>query len=49
MSIFSKEQESKGLLNNLEIKSPLSKILSLNVLLSVYKNELNCEQIFIGR
>ena len=32
-SRFVKEQEAKGLLNNLEIKRPLSKIPLLNVLL----------------
>ena len=31
-SRFVKEQEAKGLLSNLEIKTPLSKILLLNVL-----------------
>ena len=31
-SIFVKEQEAKGLLSNLGIKTPLSKILLLNVL-----------------
>ena len=31
-SRFVKEQEAKGLLNNLEIKTPLSKIPFLNVL-----------------
>ena len=31
-SIFVKEQEAKGLLNNLGIKTPLSKIPLLNVL-----------------
>ena len=31
-SIFVKEQEAKGLLNNLGIKTPLSKISLLNVL-----------------
>ena len=32
-SRFSKEQEAKGLLSNLGIKTPLSKIPLLNVLL----------------
>ena len=32
-SIFVKEQEAKGLLNNLGIKTPYSKIPLLNVLL----------------
>ena len=31
-SRFGKEQEAKGLLSNLGIKTPLSKILLLNVL-----------------
>ena len=31
-SIFVKEREAKGSLSNLEIKTPLSKILLLNVL-----------------
>ena len=31
-SRFVKEQEAKGLLSNLGIKTPFSKILSLNVL-----------------
>ena len=31
-SRFVKEQEAKGLLSNLGIKTPLSKILSLNIL-----------------
>ena len=31
-SRFIKEQEAKGLLSNLEIKTPLSEIPSLNVL-----------------
>ena len=31
-SRFIKEQKAKGLLSNLEIKTPLSKILGLNVL-----------------
>ena len=47
-SRFVKEQEVKGLLSNLGIKTPLSKIPLLNVLFWVYKNEWNCEQIFIG-
>ena len=34
-SRFVKEQEAKGLLSNLGIKTPLSKIPSLNVLFSV--------------
>ena len=44
-SRFVKEQEAKGLLSNLGIKIPLSKIPLLNVLFLVYKNE----QIFILR
>ena len=52
-SRFVKEQEAEGLLSNLEIKTPLSKITLLNVLLWlqfhwVYKHEWNCKQIFIG-
>ena len=43
-----KDQEAKGLLSNLEIKTPLSKIPLLNVLFWVYKYGWNCEQIFIG-
>ena len=35
-SRFVKKQEAKGLLSNLEIKIPLSKILLLN---KIYKNE----------
>ena len=38
-SRFVKEQEAKGLLSNLRIKTPLSKIPILNVLFRVYKNE----------
>ena len=34
-SRFLKEQEAKGLLSNLRIKTPLSKIPLLNVLLSM--------------
>ena len=37
-SRFIKEQEAKGLLSNLGIKTPLSKIPLLNVL-NAYKNE----------
>ena len=47
-STFFKEQEAKGLLSNLGIKIPLSKIPLLTVLFWVCKNEWNCEQIFIG-
>ena len=36
---FVKEQEGKGLLSNLGIKTPLSKIPLLNILFKVYKNE----------
>ena len=38
-SRFLKKQEAKGLLNNLKIKTPLSKTPLLNVLFWVYKNE----------
>ena len=38
-SIFSKEQEAKGLLNKLGIKRLLSKNTLLSVLFLVYKNE----------
>ena len=38
-SRFVKELEPKGLLSNLGIKTPLSKIPLLQVLLQVYKNE----------
>ena len=34
-----KEQEEKGLLSNLGIKTPLSKVLLSNILFWVYKNE----------
>ena len=47
-SIFSKEQEAKGLLNKLGIKRLLSKNTLLSVLFLVYKNEWNYEQIFTG-
>ena len=43
-----KEQESKALLSNLGIKTPLSKIPLLKQNFKVYKNEWNCEQIFTG-
>ena len=45
-SRFVEEQEAKGLLSNLGIKTPLSKIPLLKVLFWVYKNEWSCEQIF---
>ena len=47
-SRFIKEQEAKGLLSNLGIKTPLSKIPLLNVL---FWNWLNIEmnEIFTGR
>ena len=48
-SRFLKQQESKGLLSNLETKTPLSKTPLLKVLFWVYKNEWDCEQIFTGR
>ena len=41
-SRFDKEQEAKGLLTNLGIKTPFSKIPLLNVLICV-KNERNCK------
>ena len=44
-SRFVKEQ---GSLSNLRIKTLLSKIPLLNISFWVYKNELNCEQIFIA-
>ena len=52
-SIFLKEQEAKGLLSNLRIRTRLSKIPLLNVLFwmqfhRVYKNEWNSEQNFTG-
>ena len=43
-SRFVKEQEAKGLLSNLGIKTPSSKMFRFKV----YKNEWNCEYIFIG-
>ena len=50
-SRFVKEQEAKGLLSNLEIKTPLSKISLLNVLFWIryIKNEWNYKYIFTGR
>ena len=53
-SSFVKEQEAKGLLSNLGIKKPLSKIPLLYVLFWMrfhwmYKNEWNFKQIFTGR
>ena len=40
-SRFVKKQDAKGLLSNLGIKTPLSKVPLLNVLLEVYKmNEI---------
>ena len=53
-SRFVKNQETKGLLINLGIKTPLSKIPVLNVLFWmhfhwVYKNEWNFKQVFTGR
>ena len=39
MSRFVKEQEAKGLLSNLRIKTPSSKIPLLNVFFKVYKNQ----------
>ena len=44
-SRFVKEQEAKGLLSNLGIKTPLSKIPLLNVLFWIrcIKNEWNCK------
>ena len=38
-SRFVKGQKAKGLLSNLGIKTPLSKIRLLNILFKVYKNE----------
>ena len=38
-SRFVKEQAAKGLLSNLGIKTPQSKIPLLNIFLKVYKNE----------
>ena len=48
-SRFVKEQEAKGLLSNLEIKTPLSKTPLLNVWFQSVLNEWNCEQIFTSR
>ena len=49
-SRFVKKQKAKGLLSNVRIKAPLSKIplLKCFVLRSI-KNERNCKQIFTGR
>ena len=48
--IFVKEQEARGLLSCLGIKTPLNKVpLISDVLFWVYKNESNCDQNFIGR
>ena len=45
-----KEQEAKGLLGSLGIKTPLDKIPLLgDILFWGYKIEWNCEQIFTGR
>ena len=45
-----KEQEAKVLSSNLGITTPLSKIPFLgNIFFWVYKNEWNCEQIFMDR
>ena len=44
-----KEQEAKGLLSNLGIKTPLSKIPLLNVLFWVYKiNEIENKFLLAG-
>ena len=53
-SWFEKEQKAKGLLSNLGIKTPLSKIPLLNVLFWmqfhwVYKIQWNRIQMFTGR
>ena len=48
-SRFVKEQEEKGLLSNLGIKTPLSKIPLLNVLFEGDQNEWNSKQVFISR
>ena len=40
-----KKKEAKGLLSNLGIKTPLSKVKCF----VMYKNEWHCEQIFTGR
>ena len=42
-SRFVKEQEPKGLLSNLGIRTLLSKIPLLNVCFKMCKNERNCE------
>ena len=42
-SRFVKEQEARGLLSNLWIKTPLSKIALLGVWIKMCKNEWNCE------
>ena len=46
-SRFVKEQEAKGLLNNLGIKTPLSKIPLLNIL-SVQMNEIVNKFLLVG-
>ena len=49
-SRFVKEQEAKGLLENLGIKTPLNKIPLLgDILFQMYENEWNRKQIFSGR
>ena len=47
-SRFVKEKEARGLLSNLGIKTPSSKISLLNVFFKC-KNEWNCELVFAGR
>ena len=43
--LWKKKKEAKGLLSNLGIKTPLSKVKCF----VMYKNEWHCEQIFTGR
>ena len=47
-SRFLKEQEAKGLLSNLGIKTPLSKTLLLNVFLSVKMNRIVNKFLLVG-
>ena len=47
-SRFVKEQEAKGLLSNLGIKLPFSKIALLNVFLSVKMNEIMNTFLLVG-
>ena len=47
-SRFVKEQEAKGLLNNLGIKTPLSKIPLVSVFLSAKMNEIKNKFLLVG-